>query len=322
VLVGFFEAVCWALVVVANKRVLAYVNPLPLNFLVRLLSIAGQLAMTIPLTVFGWWELGFGLTPAAAGYIAVSSLITWLVAFNAYYYALRAGRASVVAPITSTDPIWAALFAAIILGASLGPVTMIGLLVANTGVVLIARWMGDEPGDVLDAATAPVSAAPTSAGAATGDGRARALRVVLLAVVTAAGWGLAPVVIELAENANDGPSAGMMVGSQVLGALLLGAIMLARRSRILVRPLAPDELRRVVWLLVVAGVLEAIFSVLFYLIIDAIGSVLTVLIISTSPVFSILGGVLLLKERFGARLAFATAITIGGVVLATVARMS
>jgi drug/metabolite transporter (DMT)-like permease len=69
-------------------------------------------------------------------------------------------------------------------------------------------------------------------------------------------------------------------------------------------------------------VLEAIFSVLFYLIIDAIGSVLTVLIISTSPVFSIVGGVVLLKERFSKRLAFAAAVTIGGVVIATVARMS
>jgi len=284
-------------------------------------SIAGQLAITIPLTVFGWWELGFGLTPAAAGYIAISSLITWLIAFNAYYYALRAGRASVVAPITSTDPVWTALFAALILGAALGPATLAGLLVANTGVILIARWMGDDRSDVLDAATAPVSAAPFAAGLP-GSGGSSALLVIVPALITAAGWGLSPVVIELAENANDGPSAGMMVGSQALGALLLGAIMLARHSRILVRALTPDERRRVVWLLIVAGVFEAIFSVLFYLIIDAIGSVLTVLIISTSPVFSIFGGVLLLKEPFGRRLAFATAITIGGVVIATVARVA
>jgi len=319
VLVGFFEAVCWALVVVANKRILAYVNPLPLNFLVRLVSIVGQLIMTVPLTLFGWWELGFGLTPAAAGYIAVSAVITWLVAFNTYYYALRAGRASVVAPITSTDPIWTALFAPLLLATSLGPGTVAGLLVANTGVVLIARWMGDEPGDLLEAGTMPVSAAPTGARTRAGGG---ALRVVVLSVATAAGWGLSPVIIELAENANGGASAGMMVGSQALGALLLGGIMLARHSRILVRPLSTEERRRVVLLLLVAGVLEAIFSVLFYLIIDAIGSVLTVLIISTSPVFSIVGGVVLLKERFSKRLAFAAAVTIGGVVIATVARMS
>lgn len=319
--VGFFEAVCWALVVLANKRVLAYVNPLPLNFLVRLVSIAGQLAITIPLTVFGWWSLGFGLTAPAAGYIAISALITWLIAFNAYYYALRGGRASVVAPITSTDPIWTAVFAALILGAALGRATLAGLLVANTGVVLIARWMGDQPGEALDAATVPVSAAPATAGATNDAGRARALQVVALAVVTAAGWGLAPVVIELAVNANGGASAGMMVGSQVLGAIMLGAIMRLRHSPVLVRPLTAVERRRVIVLLVVAGVLEAVFSVLFYLLIDAIGSVLTVLIVATSPVFAILGGVVFLRERFSARLALADAITIAGVVIATVARV-
>ena len=340
----------WALVVVANKRVLAYVNPLPVNFLVRLVSVAAQLAITLPLTAFGWWDLDFGLTARAAAYIAVSATITWLIAFNAYYYALRGGRASVVAPITSTDPIWTAVFASLILGAALGPATLAGLLVANVGVVLIARWMDDVPGEALDVASVPVAAAPASAWEATGAaaggagstattkaqapaggsgaapaGPARpavAARIVALAVVTAAGWGLSPVVIELAVDANGGASAGMMVGSQVLGAAMLGAIMRLRRSPVLVRTLSAGERRRVVGLLVVAGVLEAVFSVLFYVLIDEIGSVLTVLIIATSPVFAILGGVVLLKERFGPRLALATALTVGGVVVATVARVA
>ncbi len=273
----------------------------------------------MPLTVFGWWDLGFGLTARAAAYIAMSATITWLIAFNAYYYALRGGRASVVAPITSTDPLWTAVFAALILGAALGRATLAGLLVANVGVILIARWMGDQPGEALDAASVPVSAAP---GAAFADpaGPALATRVVALALVTAAGWGLAPVVIELAIRANGRASAAMMVGSQVLGAAMLGAIMWLRRSPVLTRPLGAGERRRVVGLLVAAGVLEAVFSVLFYVLIDEIGSVLTVLVIATSPVFAILGGVVLLKERFGPRLGLATALTIGGVVVATVAR--
>lgn len=321
-LVGFFEAVCWALVVLANKPTLAYVNPLPLNFLVRLVAIAGQLALIVPLTVFGWWSLGFGMTPEAAAYIAVSAVVTWLVAFNTYYYALRAGRASVVAPITSTDPIWTALFAPFVLATTLEPLTVAGILVANTGVVLLARWMGDEPDTLLDAAAMPVSAAPAVPRATAAAGRGRAAQVVALSVVTAAGWGFGPVLIELAENANGGASSGMMVGSQALGALLLGGIMLLRRSPILVRPLTPDERRRVVWLLVAAGALEAVFSVLFYLLIEEIGAVLTVLIVATSPVFSIVGGVVLFKERFGRRLAFAAAVTIGGVVVATLARMA
>ena len=87
----------------------------------------------------------------------------------------------------------------------------------------------------------PVSAAPAAPQATAGAGRGRGAQVVALSVITAAGWGFAPVLIELAANANGGASSGMMVGSQALGALLLGGIMLLRRSPILVRPLTPTS---------------------------------------------------------------------------------
>lgn len=41
----------------------------------------------------------------------LSALATWLVAVDAYYYALRGERVAVVAPICRTDPLWTALFA-------------------------------------------------------------------------------------------------------------------------------------------------------------------------------------------------------------------
>jgi drug/metabolite transporter (DMT)-like permease len=320
VLVGFFLAADWALVIVVNKRMLAFVNPLPLNLLLRFVTIVALLCTTVPLTVFGWWDLGFGLSGAAAGYIALSAVITWVVAFNAYYYALRAGRASVVAPITATDPIWAALFAPFFLSSSLDPLVVVGLVVATAGIVLIARWMSGEPGELLEAVAVPLEAAPVpqSAGAAgTGTG---AVGVVALSTLAAAGWGLGPVMIELAENANGGASAGMMLGSQVLGALLLGGIVLVRRGPLLVRPLGTDR-GRFLLLLLAAGALEATFSVLYYLIIEAIGAVLTLLITATSPVFAILGGAILLREPVGRRLWIAAAVTIGGVVIATLARV-
>ena len=75
-------------------------------------------------------------------------------------------------------------------------------------------------------------------------------------------------------------------------------------------------------LLVTAGALEAVFAVLYYLIIEAIGAVLTLLITATSPVFAIIGGAIFLKEPVGKRLAIAAAVTIGGVVIATAARMT
>ena len=66
-----------------------------------------------------------------------------------------------------------------------------------------------------------------------------------------------------------------------------------------------------------AGALEAVVSVLFYLSIANIGPLLTMLIMATTPVFSIVFGVILLRERPSPRLAFAAAVTVVGVLLAT-----
>ena len=135
----------WALVVVVNKKVLESVTPIAVNFFVRLVAIAGLLLITVPLTVLDLWSNGFGINAGAAGWIALSAVATWLVAFNAYYYALRGERVAVVAPICSTDPLWTALFAWLIVGAAFGGATLAGMAVAMAGVVLISRWM-DEGG--------------------------------------------------------------------------------------------------------------------------------------------------------------------------------
>ena len=75
------------------------------------------------------------------------------------------------------------------------------------------------------------------------------------------------------------------------------------------------------WFLLASGALEALYSVLFYLVIEHIGAVLTMLLSSVSPVFGIAAGMLFLKERLSARLALAVAITMAGVIIATAARL-
>ena len=225
-----------------------------------------------------------------------------------------------VAPVTSTDPIWTALFATLILGVSLTAPTVVGLMVATAGVALVARWM-DSAGKAAAAADVGWAIAPGEEArtAAAVDEGAR-LRVILLSVLTAAGWGLSPVIIQLAQEDIGGASAGMMLESQVLGLLLLLVVVAVRRAPVLVRPISPAERRSVIWLLVVAGVFEAIFAVLYYVLIDELGAVLTVVIVATSPLFALLGSVLFLKERVGWRLAAATLVTLTGVAIATLAQ--
>ena len=51
-----------------------------------------------------------------------------------------------------------------------------------------------------------------------------------LSLITAAGWGFGPVMIELAERSTGGASTTMMVFGEALGVVLLAPVVLARRA--------------------------------------------------------------------------------------------
>ena len=323
-------AASWGLVTVINKRLLEEVHPIPLNFLVRIVAIVALLTLTVPLTAFRIWPYGFGINAPAFWYIVAAACVTWLVAFSAYYYALRAGRVHVVAPVTSTDPLWTAVFALLLMGVALRTSTLVGMAVTLCGVVLIARWMGDgmaAGAGPVDGAVAPplpeveaaTGGAPAPAGGA--SGRNVTLQVVALSLLAAAGWGLGPVLVEMAENAYGAPSAFMMLESQVIGMLALGGYILWRRAPLFTRRLTGHTKTRVHRMLLASGALEALYAVLFYLVIDQLGAVLAMLLSATAPVFGILAGMLLLKERLSGRLAVAVALTLGGVFIAVSARL-
>jgi drug/metabolite transporter (DMT)-like permease len=336
---AFGMTALWALVVVVNKKVLESVSPVAVNFFIRLATVAGLLLITVPLTALDLWSNGFGINAEAAGWIALAAVAVWLIAFNAYYYALRGERIAVVVPICSTDPIWTALFAWLLLGAAFGGATLVGMAVAMAGVVLISRWMGEgaaaETGALAGAGALAVAAhgdvvpggtggAATAAEAGAGGPVAASapVKLIALAVLAAAGWGLGPVFIDLAASAYGRTTATMMLLSQVLGAIMLGGVLLLRRTPLTPRPLSPPERRRAVLLIGASGMLEAVVSVLFYLSIEEIGPVLTMLIMATTPVFSIVLGVVFLRERPGLRLTLAAAVTVVGVLIATLDGMT
>ncbi len=305
---AFFEAVCWAAVIVLNKKVLDYVEPVHVNFAVLAWCMAFMACVAVPLSALHLWPLGFALSAKAAAYIFVSAIVTWLVAFNAYYYALRAGSSGVVATVSGTDPLFTALFAVVLMGATLGHLTVAGLVVAVGGVVIISRYLGAKP----------EAHAQVLEGAIPARGTASPAVVVALSLVTAAGWGLGPVLIALAEEANGGATTTMMLAGELFGVALLLPFVVRRRDSLFTRPLHGRERRLAWWLLAGAGFLNAVFSVLFYLLIEHIGAVLTTLVIATAPVFAIVGGAVFLRERIGGRVAAGCAVTIAGVALALV----
>ena len=276
------------------------------------MSAAGLVVIAVPLSLLHLWPLGFAMTWAAAGYLAAGSVVTWLIAFTAYYYALRSGRVGVVGPLSCTDPLFTAVFAALIVGTTIAGLTIAGLVVAFAGVALISRWMGDEPephAPALEGAGGPalralgrhrrgaVARHGRGLGLHAGDGRAR----------RALGG--------RRQHDHDGARRGLRrrpAGAVRARPALVAVHRVARR----LATAAGSSL-----LLVAAGVLNALFAVLFYVLIDQIGPVLTTLIFATSPIFAILGGMVFLRERVGVRLALGAAVTLAGVFLATLAHV-
>lgn len=337
----------WAAIVVISKRVLRTVDPIAFNFIVRILALLLILIIGVPVTAAGLWSLDFAISWEAFGYMAGMATITWLIAFNAYYYALYHGQVSIVGPITSTDPVFTAVFSFVILGTALGGFTIGGLLLTVAGVLLITRWMRSPDGDIEEPAGAEVllpgpqqvaacavgdagdEAGPRAEDVAEMRGPAtdtapkalRGIQIVGLALITAAAWGVAPLLIEAAIVDLGGPSLWLLVLSQALGALILAPLVWRRRHRIFICPVPPAERRTLIWLLLISGLLEAVFSILFYFMIEQLGAVLTTITVAASPVFTILAGVLFLRERPGSKVLFAAAITLAGVFLATVDRL-
>jgi drug/metabolite transporter (DMT)-like permease len=274
-------------------------------------STATIAAVAVPLSLLHLWPLGLGVTWRATGYIAIGAPVMWLVAFNAYFYALRSGRVGVVGPLSTTDPLFTALFATLILGAALGGFVVAGLIVTVSGVMLISRWVDTEadPGvRLLEAAVAPPGAG-TAAGLGTGA-------VVGLSLLTAAGWGFSPVLVQLAERSTGGATTTLVLLGEAFGVALLAPFVVARRGRLFTAG-SRGRRGRIAVLLVGAGLLNAVFSVLYYVLIAEIGPVLTMLITASAPVFAIAGGALFLHERLGRRLALGVAVTLAGVFLAT-----
>ena len=144
--------------------------------------------------------------------------------------------------------------------------------------------------------------------------------VVVLSLVTAAGWGFMPVMVELAERSTGGASTTMMVLGEFFGVVLLAPFVLARRTPLFVAAPQAGDRRRVVALLVGAGVLNALLlgPVLRADRPDRPGAHDAHLAPPhrSSPSS---GSIVFLRERLGARLALGAAVTLAGVFLATLA---
>lgn len=329
--------------VLVNKRLTRCLDPVATNMLVRGVAVVTIAVVTAPPTLLHLWSLTYEITWEAAGYVALIAVVGWFVAQNAYYHALRSGKVSVVAPLTSTNLLFTALWATALVGAALGNLTVAGLLIAAAGIVFIARVQrrdtvaaeGPDPQQVV------LEAEPDAAGETAGEPstEATAVRVaerqaaapsrwersvplvVLLALVSAAGWGVGPVLIQLAQESVGGTTVSMVFIAQGLGFLLLVGFVAARRTPLAARPLTVLERRRMSRLVLLIGIFEGTYAIGYYLLVQNLGPVLSAMISATTPVWAVVWGAVLLRERIDARLGAGIAVTLLGVFLATADRV-
>ena len=138
---GLVMAARWGVVSVINKRLLEDVHPVPLNFLVRIVAIGGLVALTVPLT--GTASLALRLRHQRRGVPLHRRVGLHHLAGGVHRVLLRLarGKRRRRGPLTSTDPLWTAVFSLLLIGVALRAATLVGMAVTILGVVLISRWM-------------------------------------------------------------------------------------------------------------------------------------------------------------------------------------
>ena len=141
--------------------------------------------------------------------------------------------------------------------------------------------------------------------------------VVLPALLSAAAWGAYPIFIDLAEQVEGGPTASLIMVTQAVGGLLLLPLLL-RDPRLGTRPLGHADWWSITGLVALIAMLDVLWTVLYFLLVDQLGPVLTNLLAATAPVFSVLGGVVLLRERPNLRIVAGGMLAFGGVMLASI----
>lgn len=323
VIVALLDAAMWAAFIILSKRALRFVEPVAFNLIVRVLAFTTLLVIGLPLALTHTSSLDLALTWPALGYMSLSAAIVWLVAFNAYFFALRIGEVTVVSPITSTDPVFTALFAFLLLGTALGTSVIAGLVIAVAGVALIAYWYHpDDDAEEPAGAETVLPAVPRKDAVAAGpwaslQARWRSVEVIGLSLVTAVTWGSVPILIQAAIESVGHASLTLLLISQGVGVVVLLPLVLARRRPLLTEKPSHKERRTLILVCVVCGIIEAVFSIAFYLLIEQIGAVLTQIAVALAPVFTLAAGVLLLRERPGWKVIAAGVLTIAGVLLAS-----
>lgn len=216
----------------------------------------------------------------------VGSGIASVAGTFAFFFALNLGGVNIAVPVIQTQIMWGALFGAIILGERLKPAALVGMAITFAGLVVLA--VGQSRG------------VPVSPGWYWG---------LLLALVPALGWGFSGVIWRHGQQRGVDRSTGITVhyGTSVLASLVF--LLVSGRLDVYAT-LAPSDLG----VLLASGLFGGVIAVYSMFNAMRLLPAATVYVLNgLTPLFTALGGALLLGEYVNGPMWLGIGVTSAGV---------
>jgi len=285
-------AICWTASAVLYKKALQKTKPVSAN-IVRLTCTGGILLLV--LIVAGKFGVLTSLPMNAAILAAVSGIVGLGLGDTLYMASLKLLGVARAVPITCTYPLFNILWAIFIVQEQVSQWTLIGAAVILSGIWLIAH---EEEANQTEMQTKTLA------------------KGVILALGTAVMWSISITMIDVAVTLPEGNSFDYALAVNAIRVVAIAVVLLAS-APIIDRHRGFLKMQRKTLILLIVGGMVALALGWFLLTVGLQNAPESraVPISSTTPLFSTLSAMVLLRERVTLRNALGSAIIVGGIFL-------
>lgn len=251
-------------------------------------TTAVSVAVLLPVVVLTG---GFDLTPESTVVFVASGLLGSGLGRFLLSHVISSIGAGIAHAVKSASPVTAAVFSVVALGERITPLLGVGIVVVVVGLILLTQAHADD------------------------DRETNLTSAIVLSLVVVVWFGVTPVIRKLGLSVLDAPLLPALTVNFAVGCLV--GLGISMRND-------PGQLQRVVtgrarWFLLLTGVCWTGAITLYFLALSLADAVVVVPIFNSSPLFTLLLGVVLFGERDGTgRTALVGGlVTVVGVVLIT-----
>ncbi len=282
------SAILWALASVLIKTQVSQRDPVTLS---ALQSLFASLLFLGFLLVLGPRGVFFGLRLSSVVALILAAALGLVAANCLFLSSIRIAGVIQAFPLTCSYPLFTMLLAWAFLSETISWAMILGALLVVVGVTLLGRGEGDLP----EAKTSSMQDSST--------------RGTVLALFSAACWGVATAVMKVGMGEADLFAAGATMAWSASGILTLWIIIRGRVSSFL----GGFDFRS---LAVVAGTgllgASGLSNLLFLMAVHHAGAARASVLAATSPLFAALFAIFLLRERFSLKIGAGSLLVVVG----------